>query len=80
MGMHHGMGMSMIPNDPQTRQLVMEHMRKCRQELMMKLMRERGPQMAERMLMMMSMHPEAFKKALENNPQLKKKLKELLNE
>lgn len=52
-------------------------MLKCRKELMQKLSK-RSNVMAERMLHMMTMHPEAFREALEKNPELKKKLKEVL--
>lgn len=69
-----GMGMMM---DPETTKIVREHMMKCRKELMSKLAK-RHDLMAERMLRMMTMHPESFKKALKKNPELKKKLQEML--
>ncbi|WP_457601653.1 hypothetical protein [Hydrogenivirga sp.] len=71
-----GMGMMGMMQDPETMKIVREHMMKCRKELMQKLAKR--PTMAERMLHMMTMHPEAFKEALKKNPELKKKLKEML--
>ncbi len=71
-----GMGMMGMMQDPETMKIVQEHMMKCRKELMQKLAKR--PSMAERMLHMMTMHPEAFKEAIKKNPELKKKLKELL--
>ncbi len=75
-GMMPMMGMGMMM-DPETMKIVREHMMKCRKELMQKLSK-RHDLMAERMLRMMTMHPESFKKALKKNPELKKKLKEML--
>jgi len=72
-----GMGMMGMMQDPETMKMVREHMMKCRKELMQKLAK-RSDMMAERMLHMMTMHPESFKKALKKNPELKKKLKEML--
>ncbi len=37
-----------------------------------------SPVFMERMLYMMTMHPEAFKQVLKRNPELKRKLKEML--
>ena len=71
-----GMGMMGMMQDPETMRIVQQHMMKCRKELMQKLAKR--PSMAERMLHMMTMHPEAFKEAIKKNPELKKKLKELL--
>ncbi len=45
---------------------------------MMPHMMMQNPVFIERMLHMMTMHPEAFKEALKRNPELKKKLQELL--
>lgn len=75
MGMMPMMGMGMM-QDPETMKIVREHMMKCRKELMQKLAKR--PSTAERMLRMMTMHPEAFREALKKNPELKNKLKELL--
>ncbi len=72
-----GMGMMGMMQDPETMKIVQEHMMKCRKELMQKLAKRHNV-MAERMLRMMTMHPEAFKEALRKNPELKKKLKELV--
>jgi len=72
-----GMGMMGMMQDPETMRIVRKHMMKCRKELMQKLAK-RPTAMAERMLRMMAMHPEAFKEALEKNPELKEKLRELL--
>ncbi|EDP75938.1 hypothetical protein [Hydrogenivirga sp. 128-5-R1-1] len=72
-----GMGMMGMMQDPETMKLVQEHMMKCRKELMQKLAKRHNV-MAERMLRMMTMHPDAFKEAIKKNPELKKKLKELL--
>ena len=63
--------------DPETMKIVREHMMKCRKELMQKLSK-RHDLMAERMLRMMTMHPESFKQVLKRNPELKRKLKEML--
>ena len=71
-----GMGMMGMMQDPETMRIVQQHMMKCRKELMQKLAKRLS--MAERMLHMMTMHPEAFKEAIKKNPELKKKLKELL--
>ena len=71
-----GMGMMGMMQDPEAMKIVQEHMMKCRKELMQKLAQR--PSMAERMLRMMTMHPQAFKEALNKNPELKKKLKELV--
>jgi hypothetical protein len=81
MGMSGGMmgmgGMGMM-QDPEIMKIIQEHRMKCRKELMKKLAKRGSSSMAERMLRMMTMHPEAFKEALRKNPQLKKKLEELL--
>ncbi len=71
-----GMGMMGMMQDPETMKIIQQHMMKCRKELMQKLAKR--PSMAERMLRMMTMHPEAFKEAIKKNPELKKKLKEML--
>ncbi len=71
------MPMMGMMQDPETMKIVQEHMMKCRKELMQKLAKKHN-MMAERMLYMMTMHPDAFKEALKKNPELKKKLKELL--
>ena len=72
-----GMGMMGMMQDPETMKIVQEHMMKCRKELMQKIAKRHNV-MAEKMLRMMTMHPEAFKEALKKNPELKKKLKELV--
>ena len=77
MGMGGMMPMMGMMQDPETMKIVQEHMMKCRKELMQKLAKKHN-MMAERMLYMMTMHPDAFKEALKKNPELKKKLKELL--
>ncbi len=81
-GMMQMMGMGMMPMmgmmmDPETMKVMQEHMIKCRKELMEKLAKKHSL-MAERMIRMMVMHPEAFKEAIKKNPELKKKLEELL--
>ncbi len=72
------MGMMVMPHDPETMKLIQEHKKKCKKELMQKLAQKRSKAMAEHMLRMMAMHPEAFKKVIQENPQLKEKLRELV--
>ncbi|RLJ70324.1 hypothetical protein BCF55_0592 [Hydrogenivirga caldilitoris] len=64
--------MPMMMQDQEMRKLMMEHMQKCREQMM------NDPRVHERMLHMLTMHPEAFKEAIKKNPELKKKLQELL--
>ncbi len=72
-----GMGMmGMMMQDPETMKIIREHRRKCMRELMKKLAK-RTPAV-ERMMHMMLMHPEAVREVLRKNPELKKKMKELL--
>ncbi|GAB6065893.1 hypothetical protein JCM9492_09850 [Aquifex pyrophilus] len=79
MGMQDHM-MYMMMQDPEVRRIMREHMMKCRRELMEKLAKLRAEKFANMMLQMIEMHPEAFKKALKENPELRKKMKELLEE
>ena len=46
--------------------------------MMPPMMMMQNPVFIERMLYMITMHPEAFKEALKRNPELKKKLQELI--
>jgi len=71
-----GMGGMMMMHDPETQKIIKEHMIKCRKELMKKLAAR--PSTMERMLHMMIMHPESFKEVIKKNPELRDKLRELL--
>jgi predicted histidine transporter YuiF (NhaC family) len=74
MMMSNGM-MGMMMNEPEIKIMMMEHMKKCRQEIMQKMMS--NPKVVEKMMKMMLMHKESVKKVINNNPQIKKELKEL---
>ena len=74
-GAHMGM-MKFMMHDPELRKIIREHRKKCMQELMEKL--HSRPAFQERMIRMILKHPEAARKALENNPELRKRLEELL--
>ncbi len=67
--------MGMMMQDPEIKKMMMEHMKKCRQEMMQKMMS--NPKVVEKMMKMMMMHKETVKEVLKNNPQMKKQLKEL---
>jgi len=68
--------MKFMMQDPELRKIIREHRKKCMQELMEKL--HSRPAFQEKMIRMILRHPEAARKALENNPELRERLKELL--
>jgi hypothetical protein len=74
---HGSMGMMMMMmQDPELRKIIMEHRRKCMRELMEKI--SARPSFQERLIRMLLKHPDAAKQVLEENPDLKKGLEELL--
>ncbi len=70
------MGGMMMMHDPETMKIIREHQLQCKKELMKKLASR--PTFIEKMMHIMVMHPDAVKKALEKNPELKEKMRELL--
>jgi len=72
---HMGMMMFMM-QDPEIRKIVREHRKKCMRELMEKL--TATPSVQKRLINMMLSNPEAVREVLKNNPELKRRLEELL--
>ncbi len=74
---HSHMPMMMyMMKDPELKRIIQEHRKKCMQELMVKLYQ--NPKVMEKLINTIINNPETAKKVLENNPQLKKQLEELL--
>ena len=65
----------MMMDDQEMQHMMMEHMKRCQQQMMSMMME--NPKFMERMLSMMLMHRDTMRKALENNPQLKRQMEEV---
>jgi len=66
----------MMMDDQEMHRMMMEHMKRCQQQMMSMMME--NPKFMERMLSMMLMHKDTMRKALENNPQLKRQMEEIV--
>ncbi|MDQ7039264.1 MAG: hypothetical protein Q9N26_08765 [Aquificota bacterium] len=70
------MGGMMMMQDPETMKIIREHQMQCKRELMRKLATR--PAFIEKMIHILVMNPDAVKRTLEKNPELKEKMRELL--
>jgi|GEM_PF-1305225 hypothetical protein len=66
----------MMMGDPEMQKMMMEHMQRCREQMMHMLME--NPKFMHNMMSMMLKHRETMKKVLEANPQMKEQMKEML--
>ncbi len=71
-----GMGYTGLMQDPEIMNIIREHQMECKRELMKKLAAR--PKFIEKMISIMLMYPEAVKETLRENPELKRRMEELL--
>lgn len=66
----------MMMEDPEMYKMMMEHMQRCRQQMMDMMME--NPKFMERMMHMMLQHKDVMKKVLEKNHEMKRQMEEIL--